>query len=269
MSSATKTLELLNYFSASRPEIGLSQLCKLAGRDKATTYRHLQALEETGFVEQNPETKRYRLGPFVLQLAQTRENTVPRRSGAEAPLAALADVTGETSHVSVLSGLSVYPLMSCESPKHSIRAIIDVRTFALHATASGMCALAFGPAELLTVAQENLEVFTSKTARTSGDLASAIETVRETGFGRSNRTFEDEIYGLSVPIFDQTEKFAGAVSVASVAARFTSKQEPIIQQNLIAASRKITHNWGGKIPAAIEAVWAKSLSSSQIMEPAS
>ena len=97
MSSATKTLELLAYFSTARPEIGLSQLYKLAQRDKATTYRHLQALEETGFVEQNPMTKQYRLGPAILQLAQTREATVPRKAGVEAPLFDLANATGETS----------------------------------------------------------------------------------------------------------------------------------------------------------------------------
>ena len=113
-------------------------MCKLAGRDKATTYRHLQALEDAGFVEQNPTTKLYRLGPAVLQLAQTREVTVPRKAGAEAALMELAEATGETSHVSVLSGTTVYALTSCESPRHSTRAIIDIQTFPLHATASGL-----------------------------------------------------------------------------------------------------------------------------------
>ena len=112
MSSVTKTLALLAFFSPSRPEIGLSQLCRLAKRDKATTYRHLQALEEAGFVEQSALTKMYRLGPALLQLAQVREATVPRKMGAEAALAALSDATGETAHVTVLSG----PNPSAQSP---------------------------------------------------------------------------------------------------------------------------------------------------------
>lgn len=269
MSSAAKTLELLSYFSKARPEIGLSHLCRLAKRDKATTYRHLQALEGSGFIEQNSTTKQYRLGPALLQLAQTRESTVPRKAGVDAPLAALAEATGETSHVSVLSGLTLYPLVSCESPKHSTRAIIDIRTFALHATASGLCALAFGPAELMHVAQENMQVFTSNTAKTSQDLEHHIHATREAGFGRSNRSFEDEIHGISAPVFDQTGHFAGAVSVASVATRFTPELEQIIQQNLITASREITRNWGGHIPNFIEALWAKPLSSSYELETAS
>ena len=79
MSSATKALKLLSYFSTARPEIGLSQLCRLAQRDKATTYRHLQSLEAVGFVEQNPMTRQYRLGPALMHLSQVREITVPRK----------------------------------------------------------------------------------------------------------------------------------------------------------------------------------------------
>ena len=257
LSSTAKTLELLAYFSTTRPEIGLSQLCKLAKRDKATTHRHLQALEKTGFVEKNPITKQYRLGPAVLQLAQTREATVPRKAGVQAPLFDLADATGETSHVTVLSGTTVYELMSCDSPKHGTRAIIDIQTFPLHATASGLCALAFGPEALIDVALNELQPFTRTTATTSEDLQAMVEAIRNTGFGRADRSFEDDVQGLSAPIFDQTGHFAGAVSVASVAARFTPDMERIIKTQLVITARQISNNWGGTVPAQIEAIWAK------------
>ena len=257
LSSTAKTLELLAYFSTTRPEIGLSQLCKLAKRDKATTHRHLQALEKNGFVEKNPITKQYRLGPAVLQLAQTREATVPRKAGVQAPLFDLADATGETSHVTVLSGTTVYELMSCDSPKHGTRAIIDIQTFPLHATASGLCALAFGPEALIDVALNELQPFTRTTATTSEDLHAMVEAIRNTGFGRADRSFEDDVQGLSAPIFDQTGHFAGAVSVASVAARFTPDMERIIKTQLVITARQISNNWGGTIPAQIEAIWAK------------
>lgn len=257
LSSTAKTLELLAYFSTTRPEIGLSQLCKLAKRDKATTHRHLQALEKTGFVEKSPITKQYRLGPAVLQLAQTREATVPRKAGVQAPLFDLADTTGETSHVTVLSGTTVYELMSCDSPKHGTRAIIDIQTFPLHATASGLCALAFGPEALIDVALNELQPFTRTTATTSEDLHAMVEAIRNTGFGRADRSFEDDVQGLSAPIFDQTGHFAGAVSVASVAARFTPDMERIIKTQLVITARQISNNWGGTVPTQIEAIWAK------------
>lgn len=260
MSSASKTLELLAYFSTARPEIGLSQFCVLAGRDKATTYRYLQTLEKTGFIEQNPETKKYRLGPILLQLAQTREATFPRKAGVEKPLSELANATGETSHVTVLSGSKVFGLASCDSPRYGTRVVIDVQNFPLHATASGLCALAFGPSSLMEVATGELRKFTRTTATTPQALEDLVLWARKTGFGFARGSFEDDTVGLSAPVFDHTGQFAGTVSVASVAFRFTADLEQSIKESLVIAAREITHNWGGTLPDEIEAVWSQTLS---------
>ena len=269
MSSVTKALALLKHFSTDRPEIGLSQLCRLTGRDKATTYRYLQALEITGFVEQNQTTRHYRIGPSVMKLAQVREETVPRKEGALSALSALADATGETAHATVLSGTTLYALASCESPMHGTRAVIDIDTFPLHATASGVCALAFGPDNLFAIATSNLQRFTDTTPTTPDTLMSLVKTARETGFGSANQSYEAEIHGISAPVFDQTGAFAGAVSVATVAARLTPKLEATIKTHLVEASREITRNWGGSPPASLEACWTNSLSHSHVSDIAS
>ncbi|MDG1083015.1 MAG: IclR family transcriptional regulator [Planktotalea sp.] len=269
MSSVIKALDLLSHFSANQPEIGLSQLCRIAKRDKATTYRHLQALEVTGFIEQNSATKHYRLGPAVLQLAEIREATVPRKSSAEGPLFDLASATGETAHVTVLSGTKVYGLASCESPRHGTRAIIDIDVFPLHATASGLCALAFGPKYLMEAGLADLTSFTQKTATTPQILRETIQAIRQTGFGGARHTYEAEVVGLSTPLFDQTGQFAGAVSVASVATRFTPALEHLIKEHLMIASRDITRNWGGFIPSDIEGLWVKTFTSPRALESTS
>jgi DNA-binding IclR family transcriptional regulator len=261
MSSTTKALELLSLFSTAEPEIGLSEMCRLVKRDKATTYRHLTALEGSGLVEQNPNTKGYRLGPILLQLGHMREATVPREAGAVAALKRLTEETGETAHVSVLSGCTLFALMAQESPKHSTRAVIDITEFPLHATASGLCALAFGPRELFATACEKLGKFTGKTPTTSDALQTLVETARVAGFARSDGRFESEIHSLSTPIFDQTGQFVGAVSVASVASRFTPALEQTIAAELVQASRDITKNWGGLIPSEIETAWARTMAS--------
>lgn len=259
MSSAAKALTLLSYFSTTRPEIGLSQLCRIAGRDKATTYRHLQALETAGFIEQNPLTKHYRLGPVVMHLAQIREATVPRKEAAKPVLEALANATGETAHVTVLSGTTVYALNDYESPHHGTRAVIDINTFPLHATASGLCALAFGDAKLWETAVSKLEGFTTTTPTTESDLLALIDGVRKSGFGHSDQSYEDEIQGIAAPVFDHTGHLAGAVAVACVASRLTPDLEQTINSELIIAAREISRSWGGTIPAHIEAAWAKSV----------
>ena len=266
MSSAVKTLQLLTYFSTSKPEIGLSALCRLAERDKATTHRHLQALEEAGFVERNPLTREYRLGPILLQLAQTRELTVPRKESAIPVLRALAEKTGETTHASVLSGTSLSALASCESTQHSTRVVIDLNKFPLHATASGLSILAFGPTDLMEVATNNLKTFTSHTVNSRASLEETVQSVRETGFGRTSRSFEDEVSSLAAPVFDKTGNVAGAVSVACVATRFSPELEHRCQEHLITASRDLTRGWGGRVPDHIETIWAATLKNSNALD---
>lgn len=269
MSSAAKTLDLLSYFSTTRPEIGLSELCGLAGRDKATTYRHLQVLQEAGFLEQSPESRRYRLGPAVLRLAHTREKTVPRKSSAMPTLVWLAAETGETAHVSILSGNVLYPLAAAESDQHSTRAIIDIEAFPLHATASGLCALAFGPADLMDAALRDMARFTRRTITDPHILSQTVAEARGAGFGRTDRSFDDDIHSLAAPLFDQSGGFAGSISVASVATRLTPEKDHRIRHDLARAARKITRNWGGVIPDHVAAGWARDAQNSIALETAS
>ena len=266
MSSAARTLDLLTLFTAERPELGLSEFCRLAGRDKATTYRHLSVLAEAGFVERDRQSKRYRLGPAILQLAQTREVTVPRKSSALPVLERLADVLGETSHASVLSGPVLYALCACQSSAHSTRAIIDVPTLPLHATASGLCALAFGPEDLFGHASKDMQKFTPNTIQSVADLADAVDGVRRRGFAHSDGSLEQDVRSLATPLFDQANRFAGCVAVAAVASRVTANLESKICQQLVAASREISRHWGGQIPPQLDACWQQLVPSLNAMD---
>ena len=57
MGTVDKALSLLRHFSVQHPEIGLSELSRLAGYDKTTILRCMNALERNGFVEQNSDSK--------------------------------------------------------------------------------------------------------------------------------------------------------------------------------------------------------------------
>ena len=77
MRTVDKAIELLGLFSEREPEIGLSEISRRAKFDKATSRRLLLALAKHGMVEQNPDDRRYRIGPGVLRLARVREATMP------------------------------------------------------------------------------------------------------------------------------------------------------------------------------------------------
>ena len=257
MSTIEKAMELLDFFSAHRPEIGLSDFHRLAGRDKATTFRHLTALESVGLLEQNPATRAYRIGPAVLRLAHMREITLPRRAGLRVALSRLAEVTGETAHASLLDSDGLPTLAHHESPQHSARVVIYESRLPLHATASGMAALAFAPPDLMTRALEALPGYTETTAQNPEEVKAAVTQARKTGFAIANQTFESGVTGFATPLFDSAG-LAGAVAVAAVSPRVTPDLQNIILTELRHAAEVITANWGGVIPPALSAAWTST-----------
>ena len=114
MGTITKALSLLNQFSRQRPEIGLIEMTKITGRDKATVHRHLSELTENGFLEQNAVSRLYRLGPAILRLASVRETNHPIRRILRPIVEEAAETIGELAHFSLLQGDILSPVFHHE-----------------------------------------------------------------------------------------------------------------------------------------------------------
>ncbi|MFK8077633.1 MAG: IclR family transcriptional regulator [Granulosicoccus sp.] len=256
MSTVTKAVELLNFFSAERAEIRLADFQRLTGRDKTTTYRHLSALESTGLLEQDDKTRAYRMGPAVLRLSHIREVTVPRRAGVRVVLPRLAEVTGETAHASIVQGNTLVTLADHESGRHSARVVLDNAVLPFHATASGLAVLAYADEALKQHAFEQAESFTDQTIVDPTQLEELLRKVRTTGFSEIENSFEQGVVGIAVPLFDSSHKVAGSVAVASVASRINDDLVRLIKTELITAARSISTSWGGMLPAQLESAWS-------------
>ena len=101
MKTVDKAFSVLDQFSLTRTEIGLSELSRMAGLDKAATRRLLVAMGKHGFIEQSAETRKYRLGHGFLRLARIREATVPVIQAAQEAVDWLMQETNETAHASL------------------------------------------------------------------------------------------------------------------------------------------------------------------------
>ena len=102
MGTVDKALSLMRFFSPQLPELGLSELARKSGFDKATTLRCLNALERNGFVEQDLLSRKYRVGLSPFHLAQIREQSFPIESIIAEHLDALVARVGETAHGTLL-----------------------------------------------------------------------------------------------------------------------------------------------------------------------
>jgi DNA-binding IclR family transcriptional regulator len=246
MLTVDKAMKLLGYFTPAQPEIGLSELARLADLDKAATRRFLVSLAKHGFIEQNPHTKRYRLGPAFLRFARIREVTFPLASIAQPVLDELVETTGETAHVSIASGAALVTIAVAE-PQRATRVYVDPsQLLPFHATASGIAYLAFAATDVVEeyLSSGDLAAHTPHTTVTASELRHLIAGARERGFAFGERSFESEVIGTAAPIFDWSGHAFGAVAVASIASRFTDQTREDIGRRVIDAAIRITRATG-------------------------
>ncbi|MDJ0627144.1 MAG: IclR family transcriptional regulator [Rhodobacter sp.] len=259
MGTVSKALSLLDFFSRSQPEIGLSELTRASGLNKATVYRLLSDLQIHGFVEQTG-ARAYRLGPAVLRLAAIREATVPMRQIVQATLDRLSDTTGETSHLAQIQGDRLVTLAYAYSPAHGTAVRMeDAAVTPFHATATGLAVLAFaGPAFCDRRLAQPLPAFTPDTPTDPADIRARLGRIRASGYSESVGGFEADVHSLAVPLFDATACI-GAVAVATPKSRMTPALRARIIAALFDAAHDIVALWGGFLPDELQRLWVDAV----------
>ncbi|MGL4237022.1 IclR family transcriptional regulator [Tabrizicola sp.] len=246
MGTVGKALDLLDLFSRAEPQLGLSQLARASGVNKATCHRLMSELESRGLVEQVGPAREYRLGSAVLRLAALREAAVPTRDAAMPVLRRLAETTGETAHLSQLVAGRLQTLAFAYSSRPGVKVMMEDADFLpFHATASGAAVLAqlADPEPLIAVAPDQ------------NALRTRIANCRDNGWAETVSTFEKDVHGLAVPLFDAFGQCTGALAVAAAAPRMTPGLHAAITAELTCAGAEITGLWGGVIPDALARLW--------------
>ncbi len=251
MGTTSKALSLLNFFSRATPEIGLTDMARLAGMNKATTYRLLTDLAAHGFVEQAGTGREYRLGPAFLRLSALREAAVPMREVAVDVLKSLSIATGETAHMSLLQGgqLSTFAFTYSDAHGTQVR-MEDAEVLTLHATSSGLAVLTFSPADLVDqVLSQPLKALTPETVTDAAQIRQQLDQCRQQGFAVSIGGFERDVHSHAVPVFDSRSNCIGAVAVAAPVTRMDDALQTLIQQELLGSAVRLTRLLGGFPPA--------------------
>jgi DNA-binding IclR family transcriptional regulator len=250
MGTVTKALSLLTYFNNSRPEIGLSDLTRLSGMNKATVYRMMREMQDQGFVEQAGGGRAYRLGPEVLRLASLREAAVPLLSVSREVLDALCADTGETAHMSLVRGDALITLAYRYSPAHATRVMMeDAEVLAFHATSSGLAVLAFADPEFTDrILAQPLSAHTDLTLTDPNAVRAVLQIVRASGIAESIGGFEDDVHSHAAPVFGTDRRPVGALAVAAPMARVNDATRPLIRDRVKRRAAALTRRIGGFAP---------------------
>lgn len=246
MSTVDKALDILDLFAEHRPAIGLSEAARLLKRDKASTLRYLNSLESKGFIEQDPFTRSYHLGPALARLALIREITYPVNRAARNILKKLVADTGETAHLTHFSAESLTHIAIEETAYRGTRVFIDpAEPLTLHATASGIAFMSRCSSERIAgFLNEPLVVHTSETETDRKIILDMVKQARKNGYASTSGTFESDVCGIAAPVFGPSGAVCGAVAVATP----VSRMNPVIQGKIagfvIKAAQHISRHYG-------------------------
>jgi DNA-binding IclR family transcriptional regulator len=216
-------LRLLEEFQGAE-ELGVTHLSRRLDLHKNNVFRLLATLEQRGYVDQSPETERYRLGVRTLELGRafTRSRSLLQR--ARPILRALADALGESAHLGVLRGFEVVHLDGAASDRLILTRIRVGWRLPAHCTALGKALLGCAPESVReafdrSVVAGGLERRTPATIVDRDKFFEHLRTVAVQGFAVDTEECEEGLCGVAAPIFDGDGDLVAALSVSGPAFR--------------------------------------------------
>jgi DNA-binding IclR family transcriptional regulator len=221
--SLGKALKLLFLIAESEDPAGVSvsELVRLTGLSRPTTYRFLGELQEFGLVTAVPKRPMWQLGPKVIALAAMAGNWGILRRRAKQAMEEFVRSVGYTVHFGILDGREVVYIDKSESTKHlTISSVVGQRR-ALHVTALGKCLVAFDPNPEFAaqIAKEGLPPRTFHSITDSAAWLAEIEKVRATGVAFDNEECDLGARCVAAPIRDSQGYVVAAISLSALTSR--------------------------------------------------
>ena len=128
--SLERGLAILSSFNSDRSLIGVSELSRDLELSRSTTHRYIATLAQLGYLQQDPDSRRYRLGPKVLDLGFSAINAMDLREISAPHLRQLSDETQHTVNLAILDGIDVVYIERCRTTGPGSETSTSISTWA-------------------------------------------------------------------------------------------------------------------------------------------
>ncbi|GAB96790.1 DNA-binding IclR family transcriptional regulator [Kineosphaera limosa] len=214
---AVTILELL----AQHGSLGVTALAADLGVHKSTASRLVAALERRDLVEQIADRGQYRLGAGILRLAGATDARLDLADAARPAARRLADLTGETVNVAVLSsGAALYVDQIVGGGRHSSYNWVGQR-IPLHATSNGKVLLCeLSEAEVDDILDDALSAYTPATVTDRATLHRQLAQTKVSGYAVAIDELDVGLTALAAPVRDARGVIVASLSVSGPTFRF-------------------------------------------------
>lgn len=226
--SVDRVLAILEAVSESDRGLRPTDIVDQLDLTLSTAHRLMAHLAYRGYLEVDPETKRYHLGMKILLLRGSLLRSAKLEDTAGPVLRELAELTGEVAHLAVCFEGEVIYLRTMEGPRTTFRITPVGKRSPVYCTSLGKAMLAHLPPEAYreVVFSRSMQRLTPYTICTPEAMAEEVRRIRERGYAVDDQEQELGVRCVGVPIFDHSEKVVAAMSLAGPSSRVTPERVP-------------------------------------------
>ena len=200
-----KAFQILNVVAESKKGLGLSELAHMLGFSKSSTHGLIQALVMTGSLEEDPQKRKYYLGPTLVELAFRSWNYLRVTERAQPMLEELRDRIGETIFLGVLSKSRGVIVATADALKPLKISSPPGTSIPLLAGAVGKAFLADlnGDQAKRIIEDIGLHAYTKKTITTPAAYLEELKRVRQQGYALDDEEYLPGVRAVAVSLGNQ------------------------------------------------------------------
>ena len=246
--SLGRAFSILEEVARHREGIGLAELSKLVGLHNSTTFHLAKTLVSLGYLRQEKDNKRYRIGRPLFALAASALDEIEMVNVATPVLEELSRETSESSHFAVRMGDAVVVIARTSGPgAFQLTDRVGVVRPA-HCTALGKIILASLRPEQLKrfLDRTELKPSTPKSITNVDVLTREITEVQRTGVAFDDGEFNTEVRCVAVPVTDFTGQVIGALGISGPIWRLSNQALHSSAQIVQAAANRLSAEFGAK-----------------------
>lgn len=225
--SVDRATRILRALGSGTARLGVTELAERLGIAKATIHGLVRTLERQEFVEQDPGTGKYRLGPAMLQLGNAFLDNHELRSRSLLLADSLASRVGEAVRVGVLNGATMLIVHHVFRPDDSVQILEVGASIPWHACALGKANVAYlDAARRDALLEGGLPALTGRTITDAQRLREELSAVTRDGYALED---QEAIVGeaeIAAPVFDHRGVPAGAVGLVGPVERLAPGGTP-------------------------------------------
>ncbi len=245
--SAMKLLDIVEFlaFHNDKP-MRLQDIAHGLSMNNSTVSRFLTSLTDYGYIQQDPETLRYRLTMKICSIASRVSSSFNLTEMAQPYMRTIVDAFDESACLAIQQNNRVVYIAVQNGSDKILQTMQRIGSNApLYCTGIGKLLLTnYSGEEILDLmGHENMRAFTPNTITTPEALVQAIDTVRIQGYALDDEECEQGARCVAVPIHDYTKKVVAGLSVTGTIFRLTREKIdallPLLKEQALLLSQNL------------------------------